>query len=45
MHNTLTFIFQEIIIDLYKKEHVQSDVSVGKNDLQNLYCDNICICD
>lgn len=29
MHKTLTFIFQEIIIhvDLYKKEHVQSDVS------------------
>lgn len=29
MHKTLTFIFQEIIIhvDLYKKEHVQSDVN------------------
>lgn len=27
MHKTLTFIFQEIIIDSYKKEHVQSDVS------------------
>lgn len=27
MHKTLTFIFQEIIIDLNKKEHVQSDVS------------------
>lgn len=27
MHKTLTIIFQEIIIDLYKKEHVQSDVN------------------